>query len=249
MSRARELVMQYKTKPTDMKSEINKYFERPGWLLDQMVNFSYVLTPINQRLLLHHHLTDYLGYSFDDFETLSFYSILHPNERKKLLRLERELIDYVKRHNIPTGNLAMSIVNHIKKSDNNYIKVCRYVYPIVKEDIEEEEMICSYCMDITSHSFSDKVTFQIIQTAHATFDLEEAQQHFAEVMSEPVVQFTDRQLEVLRVWASTDSVKSASELLQLQPRTLETHLKNIRKRLEVRRTMDAVMYAKEHGLI
>ncbi|MCP4165197.1 MAG: response regulator transcription factor [Chloroflexi bacterium] len=60
---------------------------------------------------------------------------------------------------------------------------------------------------------------------------------------------TSRQREVLVHWAQGDSTKETAVALGIQPRTVEKHRENIRKRLHLRNQADASLYAIRQGLV
>lgn len=64
-----------------------------------------------------------------------------------------------------------------------------------------------------------------------------------------VVVFTDRQLEVIRAWASTKSSSEAANLLEITDYTFQTHLKRMRNKLGVHRTLDVYLYLQRNDNI
>ena len=229
-----------------MTPAFTSYFYPPN-LLERLVQFTYAVTPKNQMLVTQKNLINYLGYPA---ELTSLTNIWHPKERKKILRLEKELLDFARKHLITNGDLGMTVVSKMRKSNGTYIKISSCIYPILSNSYDiNQGLICAHCMDISSLSCEEKVSFKVWKSSEATFDLESIQRHFTKSLSEQAVCFTDRQLDVLRAWSELDSAKLVAERLQIEIRTIETHLKNARKRLECRRTMDAVLYARGHGWI
>jgi DNA-binding NarL/FixJ family response regulator len=61
------------------------------------------------------------------------------------------------------------------------------------------------------------------------------------------VGLTDRQLEILRAYGQTGSVKIAAKQLGLSPATIQTTLSNIRFRLGVGSSVQAVMLVFGHA--
>lgn len=56
------------------------------------------------------------------------------------------------------------------------------------------------------------------------------------------VVFTDRQIEIMEAWSANDSLNLISEKLGITENTVQTHLKRLRARLNVHRTVDVYLY-------
>jgi DNA-binding NarL/FixJ family response regulator len=63
------------------------------------------------------------------------------------------------------------------------------------------------------------------------------------------VALTGRQLEVLRLVVDGRRMKEIAEVLQLSPRTVETHKQDVMRTLGIRTTAELVRYAIEHRLL
>ena len=64
-----------------------------------------------------------------------------------------------------------------------------------------------------------------------------------------VIQFTDRQLHVIECWANFGSVTEASRVLGISENTFQTHLKRLRTKVAVSRTVDVYRYMLYNGHI
>lgn len=60
---------------------------------------------------------------------------------------------------------------------------------------------------------------------------------------------TDRELEILNFICHEKSGKDISEVLNISPNTVETHRKNLMKKLNVKSTVGLVLFATKHNLI
>ena len=60
---------------------------------------------------------------------------------------------------------------------------------------------------------------------------------------------TDRELEILNFICQEKSGKDISELLSISPNTVETHRKNLMKKINAKSTVGLVMFATRHNLI
>lgn len=58
---------------------------------------------------------------------------------------------------------------------------------------------------------------------------------------------TDRELIVLKHWSELATEDAIADALSLSPHTIHTHLRRMRKKLNVRRTFDVYKHAMEKG--
>lgn len=70
-----------------------------------------------------------------------------------------------------------------------------------------------------------------------------------EVEIEATSHLTDRQIEILRLFANGDSYLEIAQRLQIRFPTINHHSVNIRKRLGAKNTANAVYLAMQNGLI
>lgn len=63
------------------------------------------------------------------------------------------------------------------------------------------------------------------------------------------INFTDRQVEILKTWSSESSIEKTADTLGVSRHTIETQLKRMRKKVGVNRTVDVYIYARDKELI
>ena len=63
-----------------------------------------------------------------------------------------------------------------------------------------------------------------------------------------LILLTDRQLEILYLWSVQPKIKNIGEILGIAESTVQTQLKRMRNKLEVSRTFDVYIYARENDL-
>lgn len=66
---------------------------------------------------------------------------------------------------------------------------------------------------------------------------------------EIVGSITDRELEILNFICQEKSGKDISEILKISPNTVETHRKNLMKKVNAKSTVGLVLFATKHNLI
>ena len=64
-----------------------------------------------------------------------------------------------------------------------------------------------------------------------------------------IISFTDRQVEIIKSWVEYKSVAMAAEKMEIKEETFHTHLKRMRKKIAVHRTVDVYLYMKENNII
>lgn len=228
-----------------MYKALEKYLATP--VLLQSVTFVYALDLEAECICFQKGLATFLGYDVDVINLGFLVEMLHPDERTKLARLEIKMQDFLYAH--PTGkeSFSVSVIHQLRKVDGSYAKIWRRVHPFLGSGAGNGKIMYSLCQDASCLGLTDKLSFQVLLPPHVKYDSKILNHFFCEFLSEDSVKFTKRQLDALRVWSETDSLKLGAERLGLQIRTLETHLKLARQRIGVRRTIDALVYAQRNG--
>lgn len=62
------------------------------------------------------------------------------------------------------------------------------------------------------------------------------------------VTFSDRQIEVIKLWAETDSTAEAANKLGISEHTFLSHLKRLRKKVGVNRTFHVFYHMQQNGV-
>lgn len=224
---------------------LESYFDTP--VLMQSVAFVYALDLQKESVCFHKGLTGFLGYDTGPINMGFLLEILHPNERCKLARLETRMQEFVHSYPIDSKGFGVSIVHQLRRADGTYAKIWRRIHPFLAPEVSNQSIIYSLCNDASWLGLADKLNFQVLSPPQTRYNPKILEHFFGDFLSEDRMKFTKRQLDALRVWSETDSLKLAAERLGLQIRTLETHLKLARQRIGVRRTIDALVYAQRNG--
>jgi PAS domain S-box-containing protein len=213
---------------------------------DSGTDFAYVIDVAQLQLYGQYNMAEALGYEPEALTLGGLIEALHPDERQRLHKLSRRMLEFVRRYRVEP---VFSLGHRIRKADGNYVRVLRRVYPLHIDERHQVQLYVCLCTDITAHVTTDKITLDVTLPPAAPCTRAEALAYFRDILSEKPVKFTPQELAVIRVWVETDSAKLAAGRLGITVRTAETHLKNARRKLGVRRTLDLVLYAKEHGLV
>ncbi len=228
------------------RQELNRFFNQAEtW--KKGVHFVYVFDIPGHQLRYQQGLAEFLGYSLIEWPCLHLSLLFHPAEYQNLIRMERRLGELSAIRDL--GDFELSIVHRMRKADGGYLKIWRRIYPFSEGFTGSKDLYYCLCLDITPFNPTEKMTARILGFGADAPEPDWLLDFLVGQTFAREIRFTDRQLEVLRVWSETDSPRLAAQKLDIELRTLETHLKNVRKRLGVRRTLDAVLYARENGWI
>jgi len=213
------------------------------------VDFIYAVDVAGQGICFERNMGAYLGYPTEQLKAIKVLNLLHPEEQRQIVRLVGRIKDYVRNTGKDGMACTFTLCHHLKKSNGQYIKILRSIRPLSADSQQHVTHYYCMCLDVSRHHLPEGVTIDVRLPAHFHQTREEVLSFFAEILSQENPRFSDRELEVLRVWSSTDSTEYATSTLGISERTIETHLKNMRRKLGVRRTMDVVLFAKERGWV
>ncbi len=230
---------------------LNDYFEATYPMMNGLhFEFVYAVETSGEQICYHRGIEEYLGYHAAEINLGWLVEALHPDERRRISKLTTRIGDFVEKYRPEPLTLHFSMTHRIQKADKSYIKILRQMYPFLMDKNHKLLIYFCLCIDITSLvEVKERISFDVTIPKQATYDKSEAMEFFSDLLSGEPVAFTRRELEVIKVWSETDSSRVAAERLGITIRTLETHLKNARNKLNVRRSLDVVLYAKEHNMI
>lgn len=253
-----EQLQQYANNRNDVKwsreilwQALNDYFEATYPMMNGLYfEFVYAVDTRGEQICYHRGIKKYLGYHAAEINLGWLVEALHPNERRQISKLTTRIGDFVEKYQPEPLTLHFSLTHRIRKADDSYIKILRQMYPFLVDKNHKLLMYFCLCIDITNLiEAKERISFDVTIPEQATYDKLEAMNFFSDLLSGEPVAFTKRELEVIKVWSETDSSRVAAERLGITIRTLETHLKNARSKLNVRRSLDVVLYAREHNMI
>lgn len=230
---------------------LNEYFKATFPVMSGAhFEFVYAVDTRGEQICYHRGIKKYLGYHAAEINLGWLVEALHPEERRHMSKLTTRIGDFVEQYRPEPLTLHFSMTHRIRRADNSYIKILRQMYPFLMDKNHKLLIYFCLCIDITNLvEAKEKISFDIIIPRQAVYSKSEAMDFFSDLLSGKPVAFTERELEVVKVWSETDSSRVAAERLGITIRTLETHLKNARNKLNVRRSLDVVLYAKEHNMI
>lgn len=231
-----------------MASNVQKLYEIPCISPAMNAECLFAIDVVEQRICFHQGLDEFLGYKDTEINLGWLYGILHPDERRQVTKITTR-IQEVLNGQYETFNFPFTIAHQMKRADGTYIKVLRKMCPLLKGDSNNLWIYTNHCFDISTHCSVQKITFDVVLPQNSAHTKDQVLAYFSDLTTEKPIEFSEREVEVIKVWSEMDSAKLAAERLGVTLRTLETHLKNCRKKLGTRRTLDVVIYAKEKKLV
>lgn len=196
------------------------------------------------------NILGYLGYTKEENLTLETWSnkILHVSEKKTIKSILSSFSE-LKGENIVLGNYQLNLLHRMRKSDGNYIKILR-VCRLMKVEVDSKDELHQYnlCFDITSLYKPNIVSFELESLNNDKSKLEIMGRKIKDRIPRKRI-FTVRELEVLNIWARESSLESLASMLNITVRTAETHLKNMRKKVGVTRTVDVLEFARRTKML
>lgn len=209
-------------------------------------HFIYVINLKNRRFYYHQDFANYLGYPRHLLRAWHLENLLHQSERQKVVDLCHKIIDFEKQHSLIAEKCVFMYIHQLKKADGSYVKVLNRT-----RILERQSTVygVSLCIDITTSNPSNGFSFDVILPNVLADKKIRILKFFEKQLHKPPALFSNRELEVLRVWSKFDSAKLAADQLEISVRTFETHLRNMRKKLGVKRSVDVLMHVKEVGLM
>lgn len=212
-------------------------------------NFSFAMNLKFDKVIFQRSFGEYLGLPYHSVHYDEFLKLFLTEEYSKLTRIHRLLCQFYKLHHQNCASIRFTLAHGLKRNNGNPIKVLREVYFLQLEDHTNEVIVWNNCIEITNLPLALDFQFDIALPPKLENRKRMFMQLFDSVSLDQESLFTTRQLEVLRVWKEMDNIDAAAHSLGISKRTLETHLRNMRKKIGVRRTVDVVMYARERGWV
>lgn len=215
-----------------------------------VIDFQYAVNALHWRIEQGQGLAAQLGYPSAEALPPFTEELLHPEERGKIARLVRRIGDFAIQLGPDAALRSTFILAHrMKRADGSYAKILRYLQPDAMGSTGRLERYQCFCTDVSRLPGFESVSFDVRLPADVAVSTEEALLFFADVLDDSRLRFTERELQVLRVWALTNTARDAACRLDLAPRTIEAHLKNMRRKLGVKRSVDVMLYARDRGWV
>ena len=214
-------------------------------------DFFFLINTENKLISETARMMDFLEYKESLHLTDRFWQdiILHPKERLEIINLYNSISEW--RRKEPMKKIRLLINHKMRKSDGSYIQILRIFFPcqrICKTDGKMKEYWMNMCFDINYLKTPKLFSFDIKCNELLDTQLVNLKKAFRERIPHKNL-FTSRELQIIESWARMDSIKHISSEFGISTRTVETHLKNMRKKANVSKTRDVLKIARRSGYI
>ncbi len=211
-------------------------------------DFCFLLNVTRNEVVFQPLLAEYLGYADKEIDYAKFTQLIPKEEYSKLHRIHRMLLIFYERFKELRHQSRFILIHRLVQADGKLLYFLREIYFLPQ--IEGQAVWCrNNCVDISNVPFSKGIQFDVYLLQASDRNRRAILRLFKPVLDTEVSCFSSRQLEVLKTWEETDSIALAANRLNISTRTMETHLRNMRRKVGVRRTMDVLLLAKERGWV
>ena len=176
-----------------------------------VIDFRYVVNALHWRIEQGQELAAHLGYPSAEALPPFTEELLHPEDRGKIARLVRRIGDFALQLG-PDATLRSTFIlaHRMKRADGSYAKILRYLQPDAMGSAGRLERYQCFCTDVSRLPGFESVSFDVRLPADVVVSTEEALRFFADVLDDALLHFTERELQVLRVWALTNTARHAA---------------------------------------
>lgn len=230
-----------------MEEFLQEFFNKRS-AITAFMDFTYAVDLTDYKIYYQDRLVEYLEYPAMMPLLKDIRELLHPDEQEQLLRFYKHWFNMLKKQNIKPESGKLKIVHQIKKGDHSYLKILHYIMPLLINAAPDRMIFAGMCTDVTKHTIAEGITCDFNFLYNNSALEPELIYQLEGILHPQEIQFTDRELEVLKAWSELPSVAMASERLEISERTFSTHLRNMRRKLNVHRTVDVMLYVQERGL-
>ena len=212
-------------------------------------NVSFQMNILNGDLVMSNALASLLGEDKLKTNYNIFMDRIPKIEFAVIHGIHQILLVFFNTHEEVKYKCRFNIVHSILSKNGNPIRLLRELYFLPAEASNHLPICYNNCVNITNVHFTKGVHFDIQLPNHMKSKRAKMMEYFKPVLERNDRPFSERELEILKTWKDMAVIDKAAENLGISVRTLETHLRNMRRKLQVKRSMDVVLHAKDHGWI
>jgi DNA-binding CsgD family transcriptional regulator len=205
---------------------------------------SFDLDVLNGKVVLNEALRRRLLHKDTVLNYNDFMAMLPEDEYTNVHRIHQMLLVFYNSQRELCYTSSFVLLHTLKRA-NQELKLLRQI----NFKIGATPMCHNLCLDVSNMQFSKSLQFDIQLPPEFAHRKEKWMKRFIPFLQPQTSILSKREIQVLSIWERVDSVSVAAQQMNISTRTLETHLRNVRQKLKVKRSMDAVLYAKGKGWI
>lgn len=228
------------------QAQTNQLNESSAWASS---SFSFQMNMLNGKTSLSSALGSYLEMDQLQINYNRFMDYIPREEFEKVHGIHQILLVFFNAEIQLRYKCHFKFVHSLQLKNKENIRLLRELHFSPVQQTGSYPICHNHCVDITNVHFTNGVHFDLRLMDGREEQKTKAMNYFLPILKKTSSIFSERELEILKVWKDNDSIDLASRKLNITTRTLETHLRNMRKRLQVKRSMDVLIYATERKLI
>ncbi|MGV3640461.1 MAG: LuxR C-terminal-related transcriptional regulator [Adhaeribacter sp.] len=217
-------------------------------LYAQGQQFVYVYDYQTARILyVSRNVEQVLGYSQQDFSIDFLYSKMHPDDHGQVLKISQATGDLVVQCKELSPLMAFLTVDfRVLHADGHYIKMQRQTTILKRDACGTVRFSAGIITDIDHLNRSEKVSFDISMPEYKSILLQILDSYESATAGG---EFSLREKQVLRLIAGGKNTRQIAQELSLSSFTVDTHRKNMKKKLRARNTAGLITEAYKRKLI
>ncbi|MEN0050612.1 MAG: LuxR C-terminal-related transcriptional regulator [Bacteroidota bacterium] len=212
-------------------------------------NISFQMNILNGDLSMSTALASLIGIDNLEANYNVFMDLIPKAEFPSIHGIHQILLVFFNKHEDVKYKCRFNVIHTMLLKNGRRIRLLRAIYFLPSSTFNHRPICYNDCVDVTNIHFKQGVHFDIQLPVQLEGERIKMMRYFNNVLPVKPKPFSDRELEILKVWKDLDTTGKAANALGISERTLETHLRNMRRKLQVKRSMDVVLHARDQGWI
>lgn len=232
----------------DLPATLAEDLENAFYFYSQGQQFVYVYDYKTARVLyVSRNISQVLGYAPEDFSIAFLYSKMHPEDHDQVLKVTRASGELALQCKELAPLMAfLSVDFRVQHADGHFMKMQRQTSILKRDELGNVRFSVGIITDIDHLQRSEKVSFDISMPEYKAKMLQIMQ---AYEPAQAAGAFSLREKQVLRLMALGMNTRQIAQDLSLSSFTIDTHRKNMKKKLSARNTAELITAAFSKNLI
>jgi DNA-binding CsgD family transcriptional regulator len=187
------------------------------------------------------NIRNVLGYAPEDVGPEFFYRKMHPADHDQVLKISRAFGDLVLQHKeIAALTVFQTVDCRLQHADGHYIKMQRQTSILKRDELGNIRFSLGIFTDIAHLHRGAQVSFDISVPEYKEVMLEILASYDPAFVP---VECSSREKQVLRLMALGNNTRQIAQELSISTFTVDTHRKNMKRKLKARNTAELITTA------
>ena len=207
--------------------------------------YIYLLNTVNSTLpYLSSSISQVLGYNAEEITHIDFlYDIIHVEDHDLVVRATEKGFDFCFKYQYTKPfEYTWNMDYRVRKADGNYIRINRQTTIFKRDRKGNVVLTLGVCTDITHIKKSGNMAFYLDGPDKTIINFPDKE--LLKIKND----LTSREIDVLQLIIEGKSSKEIAIRLCISKATVDTHRRNMKKKLGAGSTADLVMYGIDHGI-